>query len=197
MRLKRKRPANIQRSCRPRRTQQWPVFAATKEWVASGHVWDSSGVLHARGAHWPLFVELQLHGTGASGRRDRGAEGHAARAVRDAKTAEYRATGVWPWWVVHPSEPCFMVGKYQHMCGSDARGQGYPGAGLTCVRRHGRLQQCQSDAAAMPERCLNDASAVPGRCPSNPRAMPKRCQSAALAVIGLGGCLSFLGRRLR
>ena len=107
--------------------KDWPPHTwECKEVMASSIDFDPNGDLWGLGAHWPLLVNLQIAGAG-TGRRERSGKGDQDRKTRNMKVKECNRTGIWPWWIKHPSEKCFWAAKRDVMEGNQARGQEYQG----------------------------------------------------------------------
>ncbi len=83
--------------------------------VAPDHrSWDHWGFIWGRPGHFPLWMTVGAERTMSD-------EAKEQRTVRNRKKAEWRSTGVWPWWVFHESERSYWLP------GEENTGRGYSG----------------------------------------------------------------------
>lgn len=102
---------------------------AVEEIMPDFGLYDQDGYIWGRPGHYPLWVML-----GAN--RLQSSEGARLKEFKNSKIAEWKATGVWPWWRYHESESWYWLP------GHSSTGRGFSGLICRSCRSHSLSLAC-------------------------------------------------------
>ena len=91
-------------------TADLPRLGMIEEFLSHPALSDPNGRLVGLGGHMPLFIKITQRIVHPCGKRDtapmrnRSLQGEQHQTMKGRKTQLWKATGVWPHWLYHPSE---------------------------------------------------------------------------------------------